>query len=139
MVKNKDNKASLYNMEELCDYIETELLKEEQAIKVEKINEELDLDGVQLDFDSSEEDINDYLEDKEHDGSYIDMSKDNSVVGGDAHTLDLTVTDNSMINDERTYEQRENHKLMFLEDAKDVLLQAVGFLTKGIQNVDKIK
>ena len=100
------------------------------------------MDGVHLDFDSSDEDdINDYLEEKEHEGSYVDMSvsKSHSALG---NILDQTGEGKSLadifVND-TTFEQKESERIMFLEDAKDVLLQSVEYLTKGISNVEKMK
>lgn len=139
MVKNDENRASVYNIEELCDYIEKELIQEQEGLQVEtKNDQQLDLNNVSLGFnsDSENEEQTQDQEGEEHSGRFIDQTKEageeksQSTVNG-KEEFDRKI---DFLN-----EESDLKSMRMFEDAKDYLLEAAENLNSGIQSVNFLK
>lgn len=138
-VKNEENKASVYNLEELCDYIEKELLKEQEGLKLETKDSELDLENVSLGFHSgSEDEGEDPNETSEYKGKFIDESR----IDEDEKS-EISNTENENFEEEVKIdflnEETDLQSLRMFEDAKDYLLEAAEHLASGIKAVNFLK
>ena len=140
-VKTPDDKASVKNLEELCDYIENELLKEEKGLNIVKENQELDLQKVNLGFESDSEpeewegEKSGMLEESKEDGGEKLEEKGKSKKKGFLKKKAKGKNDENV----KEFEDRELEKIQNLEDAKDHLLEATENLTLGLAKASNFR
>lgn len=136
--KSENEEVAIKNIEHLCEEIEKEMLKENKKLDIaDKKEEELDLQEVNLGFDSDSEGSEYESQDRDS-NSQLDVSRDRTDTLNSTNFLELRDSvQGKMLS--LTGKGSDETKIRLLEDAKDTLLEAVENLTQATERVDKLK